>query len=82
MLKKRSSSSPWNLQSLKILENTVFNDFINFLYFFSRRNESKNFKPVTLPGQEAAADYQVKNVLRQKFVESNNAEINWINLFF
>ena len=29
-------------------------------YRFSRHNEAKNFKPVTLPGQEAAADYQVK----------------------
>ena len=28
-------------------------------FFFPRHNEA-NFKPVTLPGQEAAADYQVK----------------------
>ena len=28
-------------------------------FFFPRHNEA-NFKPVTLPGQEAAADYQVR----------------------
>ena len=33
---------------------------INIILLFSRHNEAKNFKPVTLPGQEAAADYQVK----------------------
>ena len=27
--------------------------------FFSRHKEARGFKPVTLPGQEAAADYQV-----------------------
>lgn len=27
--------------------------------FCSRYNDTKKFKPVTLPGQEAAADYQV-----------------------
>ena len=33
---------------------------LTLFYHFSRHNEAKNFKPVTLPGQEAAADYQVK----------------------
>ena len=31
-----------------------------FQFFFVRHKETKGFKPVTLPGQEAAADYQVK----------------------
>ena len=31
-----------------------------FSNFFVRHKETKGFKPVTLPGQEAAADYQVK----------------------
>jgi len=33
---------------------------LTLFYCFFRHNEAKNFKPVTLPGQEAAADYQVK----------------------
>ena len=48
------------------LARTLFTLF----YCFSRHNEAKNFKPVTLPGQEAAADYQVKlfvQELKKKF---------------